>query len=211
MYPTLMRLRRKIARTRSLRPELTENQLEMAMEAPISPGTRYSRPARWFHWLVFLLVLLAYLFVNLSGFFERGSAGRTLSMQSHFLAGMAVLILVLPRLLHRIRNTPPPILPPLAGWENGLSAITHFLLYAFLVAQPLLGMLTVFYGGRGIGIPFTSLQIPSPMAVDHALHEKLGDIHGWIGTAFYYVIGLHIAGALWHHFRRKDNTLRRML
>jgi cytochrome b561 len=145
-----------------------------------------------------------------SDFFERGTAGRTLSLQSHFLAGMVVLILVLPRLLHRIRNTPPQIFPPLQNWETALSRITHFLLYAFLFAQPLLGMITVFSGGRGIPIPFIGLQIPSPMAADHALHESFEDIHGWIGTAFYYVIGLHIAGALWHHSMRKDNTLRRM-
>jgi cytochrome b561 len=28
---------------------------------------------------------------------------------------------------------------------------------------------------------------------------------------FYYVIGLHIAAALWHHLVRRDNTLQRML
>lgn len=181
------------------------------MEAPISSGSRYAPAARWFHWLVFAFVLLAYLFVNLSDFFPRGDIGRTLSLQSHFLAGMIVLVLVLPRLLHRIRNAPPAIVPPLANWEASLSRITHVLLYAFLVVQPVLGMLTVFAGGRGITIAFTGLQIPSPIAADHALHEQLEGVHGWIGTAFYYVIGLHIAGALWHHFVRKDNTLRRML
>jgi cytochrome b561 len=68
----------------------------------------------------------------------------------------------------------------------------------------------VFAGGRGIGIPGTALQIPSPMTANHALHDGLEDIHGWIGTVFYYVIGLHILGALWHHYRRRDNTLRRI-
>jgi cytochrome b561 len=43
------------------------------------------------------------------------------------------------------------------------------------------------------------------------MHEKLEDIHVWIGQAFYYVIGLHIVGALWHHFVRHDTTLRRII
>ena len=60
-------------------------------------------------------------------------------------------------------------------------------------------------------VPFTTLQVPSPMTPDHALHEQLGGLHENIGTIFYYVIGLHIAGALWHHFFRRDDTLKWML
>jgi cytochrome b561 len=91
-----------------------------------------------------------------------------------------------------------------------LSKLTHGLLYAFLVVQPILGLLSVWLGGRGIGIPGTSLMLPSPLTENHDLHEQLEDIHSWIGTVFYFVIGLHIVGALWHHFVRHDTTLRRM-
>jgi cytochrome b561 len=176
----------------------------------LPPEARYSRRSRLFHWWIFGFVALAYLLVNLVDLFERGTPARRAVLQSHFLVGLVVLVLVLPRLLHRLRNTPPPILPPIAGWEANLSRLTHVLLYAFLVVQPLLGLLSVWLGGRGIGIPGTSLMLPSPLSENHDLHEQLEDIHGWIGEAFYYVIGLHIAGALWHHFIRKDNTLRRM-
>ena len=68
----------------------------------------------------------------------------------------------------------------------------------------------MFAGGNGSVLPFTSLHIPSPMTANHDLSEQLGNIHGWVGTIFYYVIGLHILGALWHHFVRRDDTLRRM-
>ncbi len=171
---------------------------------------RYSARARWFHWLSFLFVLLAYAMINLRGATARGSDARTLVMAGHFIAGLVVLALVLPRLLHRLRNAPPPITPPIATWEATLSRITHVALYAFLLVQPLLGLMSVFTSGRGIGIPFTNVHIPSPMAVDRALSHQLEDIHGWIGTIFYYVIGLHILGALWHHIGRRDDTLRRM-
>lgn len=180
------------------------------MNLPSAPVARYSRRARWFHWLAFAFVALAYLLINLRGSFAKGSDGRTLSFQGHMLAGLVVLALVLPRLLHRLRNAAPPITPPLAAWDAVLSRITHVALYAFLIVQPLLGLLTVFSGGHGVGIPWTSLQIPSPMTANRALSDQLGNIHGWIGTIFYYVIGLHILGALWNHFVRRDDTLRRM-
>jgi cytochrome b561 len=175
-----------------------------------SPTLRYTRSGRWFHWLAFAAVALAYTFINFRGVFPRGTPASRVPMQGHILFGLVVLALVLPRLLHRLRHTPPPVVPPLARWESVLSRITHFALYAFLLVQPLLGLATVFANGP-LTIPFTALQVPSPMARDHALHEQLGQIHGTIGTIFYYVIGLHIAAALWHHFFRRDNTLRRML
>ena len=84
------------------------------------------------------------------------------------------------------------------------------MLYTFLVVQPLLGLLTVFSGGHGVIIPYTHVQIPSPMVANRALSEQLENLHGWIGTIFYYVIGLHILAASWHHFVRHDNTLQRM-
>jgi len=45
---------------------------------------------------------------------------------------------------------------------------------------------------------------------NRALGHQLEDIHGTIGTIFYYVIGLHILAGLWHHFVRRDDTLQRM-
>jgi cytochrome b561 len=175
-----------------------------------TPALRYTLSARWFHWLAFAAVTLAYGFINFRGVFPRGTPASRVPMQGHILFGLVVLALVLPRLLHRVRNTPPPVVPPLATWESALSRITHLALYAFLLVQPLLGLATVFANGP-LTLPFTTLQLPSPMAPDHALHEQLGELHETIGTIFYYVIGLHIAGALWHHFVRRDNTLRRML
>jgi cytochrome b561 len=177
---------------------------------PNAPVARYTRPARWFHWLAFAFVALAYLLINLRGIAAKGSAARALSLQGHMLAGLIVLALVLPRLLHRLHNVPPPIAPPLVTWEAGLSRLTHFLLYTFLVVQPLLGLLTVFSGGHGVIIPYTHVQIPSPMVANRALSEQVENLHGWIGTIFYYVIGLHILAASWHHFVRHDNTLQRM-
>ncbi len=180
------------------------------MPAALQSMVRYSRQARWLHWTIFALVALAYVLINLRGAFPRGSDALRTSMAAHYMAGLAVLVLVLPRLLHRMRNTPPPIAPPLAPWETWLSRLTHAALYAFLLVQPLLGLIAVLANGA-LPIPFTSLQIPSPLTRNHDLHEQIGHLHGTIGTIFYWVIGLHIAAALWHHFLRRDNTLRRMV
>jgi cytochrome b561 len=163
------------------------------------------------HWTVFALVLLAYVFINVFELFPKGSELRTTIKAAHFTAGIAVLLLVLPRGLLRLRSGRPPIVPALPYAMAWFSRLTHMALYAFLLAQPILGIVTLQLGGKAVKL-FGVTLLPSFVGTpDPALSHQLEDIHATIGTIFYYVIGLHIAAALWHHFGRHDNTLKRML
>lgn len=171
---------------------------------------RYAPLLRWIHWISFALVLLAYVAINVRGLFPRGSDGRANALAFHALAGIAVMLLMLPRLTARYRHPTPPILPPPDRWTQALSRITQAALYAFLIAQPIMGVVTLQLAGKSIGL-FGITVLPALSGVgDAQLAHRWEDIHGLVGEAFYYVIGLHILGALWHQFGRKDNTLRRM-
>jgi cytochrome b561 len=171
----------------------------------------YTPRARRLHWSMAALVLLAYLTSNLITWTVEASPERCFIIRMHFMAGLALLLLLLPRVLHRLRHTPPPIQPPLAGWQAASATFAHALLYAFLLAQPLLGLLSVWLGGYGIGIPLTSLAIPSPLPENAEWQLRAQQLHAWTGTAFYFVIALHAAGALWHRFGRRDDVLQRMV
>lgn len=178
---------------------------------PSTVVSRYPRALRWLHWCIFVLVLLAYVFVNLHEVFPRGSAARSNVLASHFLAGIAVLLLVLPRLGVRLTHTDPPVLPPLSRWMDLLSKATHVALYLFLIVQPILGIVTLQLGGESVTL-FGVTVVPALFGPgDRELSHQWEHIHGTLGTIFYYVIGLHIVAALWHHFGRRDNTLRRMI
>lgn len=176
----------------------------------IDSPSRYTRPARWLHWSMFALVALAYLCINLFELFPKGSAARTNVLATHFLAGLAVLLLVLPRLWVRAQHPPPPIVPPVDRWIGILGKLTHAALYLFLLVQPILGVITLQVGGKPVRLFGTTLLPSFADQPDRALSHQLEHLHGTIGTVFYYVIGLHILAALWHHFGRRDNTLRRM-
>ena len=178
--------------------------------ALVSDRARYSLGLRRLHWLMAVLVALAYVFIEQRGIFERGTAERAAMVQAHFWMGLSVLVLVVWRLLLRRRDGAPPITPLLPAWQAWPAKLLHLALYAFLLVMPVLGLLTAWTDGKVLFLPFTDIALPALLGQDEALAAQLEELHGSIGEAFYWVIGLHVLAAIYHHFIRRDDTLRRM-
>lgn len=171
---------------------------------------RYGSGLIVLHWLTLLLLIAVYALIELRGIFPRGSAGRMAMMQWHFMLGLTVLALLPIRLaLRAAGGTAPPISPPMPVWQERLARLMHLALYVFLLAMPLLGWFTL--SAQGKPIPFFGLQLPALLATDKSLGHSLEGIHETVGNIGYYLIGLHAAAALFHHYWTRDNTLRRML
>lgn len=178
--------------------------------AAYAGSPRYSVLARALHWLTFTLVAIAYVSINVRKLFERGTDERILASETHFLVGMVVLMITLPRLVNRFYERAPAILLPQPRWMGFASSITHGLLYVFLIVQPIMGILARLAEGEGIGLPFTDAVIPSFFGHQPELAKLMESSHVWLGEVFYWVIGLHIFAALFHLLVRKDNVLQRM-
>jgi cytochrome b561 len=158
-----------------------------------------------------ILIVLAYTLILSRTQFSRGSDLRTFVVQSHFWVGIVILIMAFYRIAERRRHRPPDITPPLEGLLHRAATLSHYLLYAFLFAQPLLGLFTVLIEKGSLPVPLTQFLIPSPFPISERFAESLEDLHKLLGSIFYYVIGLHVVAAIWHHFVRKDNTVKRMV
>lgn len=171
---------------------------------------RYSPALRRLHWLMALLVAAAYLLIEQRGLFPRGSAPRAAMVQGHYWMGLAVLLLAVWRLWLRRRDGAPPVTPALDAWNTWAARLLHVALYLFFIVQPLLGLATAWSDGKAVQLPFTGIALPALLPENEALAHSLEDLHGTIGELFYWVIGAHVAAALWHHFLRRDDTLRRM-
>lgn len=182
-----------------------------SLDSPLSSVQRYAPPAIFFHWLVALLIVIAYAAVITKGYLPKGSAPRALSMTIHEWVGIAVLVIAVPRLLWRlIKGAPGPL--PGQGWlVRAGSSLVHLLLYLFIFAQPVLGYLTLNAGGHVLTIPGLDIALPQFIGKDDEMRRSIKEIHETLGSAFYWVIGLHALAALWHHYFRRDDTLRRML
>jgi cytochrome b561 len=177
----------------------------------MSSNERYAFGLRAIHWAVVGLVAAAYALAEFRGWFPRGTPIRSAMMPLHFWAGIGVLLLLLPRVGLRLKHGVPAVVPPLASWERALSMLTHVALYTFLLVQPVLGVLILWSEGRGIPVPFTDIVLAPWFAPGAAIEDVAEDLHKLLATIFYWVIGLHIAAAIYHRFVRKDNVLKRML
>lgn len=174
-------------------------------------GSRYTTRLRRLHWVIALLMLAAYVLIEQRGLFPRGSDGRVLMMQGHFWAGVAILALALWRIVARVRDGAPPITPPLGRGTALAAKAIHGALYAFLIIMPVLGLATAWTDGKQVLIPFTAVALPALLAPNEGWAHSLEDLHGAIGEAFYWVIGAHVVAAFWHHWIKRDDTLRRMV
>lgn len=170
---------------------------------------RYGSLSIAMHWLMLLLLAAVYACINLRELYPRGSDLREGLKTWHFMLGLAVLALVVLRMVIRWLGDAPRIQPQPALWQRRLAGLMHLALYAFMIAMPLLGWLTLSAAGKPI--PFFGLSLPALVGADKALADSLKELHETIGTIGYYLIGLHAAAALFHHYVARDNTLSSML
>lgn len=170
---------------------------------------RYGSLTIGMHWLMLLLLAAVYACIELRQFYPKGSDPREALKQWHFMLGLSVFALVWLRLVFRWWGTTPQVHPAPGVWQHRLGQLMHLLLYLLMVVMPLLGWLVL--SAEGKPIPFFGLELPALVGADEALADWLQEIHETIGTVGYYLIGLHAAAALFHHYIRRDNVLMRML
>ena len=103
----------------------------------------------------------------------------------------------------------PPITPEPPRMLHLLSIAAHLSIYAWLVAMPFAGWTIL--SAEGDPIPFWGLNLPPLTSPDKALADQVKELHETGGTVGYFLLGLHAAAALFHHYFMKDDTLRRML
>lgn len=166
---------------------------------------RYGKVSVIFHWL--MAFLIGWQLLKLGDRIAEGEhwIGQTL-VPWHISIGTLLLGLIVLRLFwvasqrrHRPAQNPATALLVKAG---------HGLLYAGMLLLPLTGVLTMVGGGYGLtafGWEIVAQGDEIPWA------STLGSFHSPIALGLAILIAGHIAIALFHHFIRRDDTLRRML
>ncbi|MDT0508305.1 YceI family protein [Novosphingobium sp. MMS21-SN21R] len=169
---------------------------------------RYSLAAIILHWAIAALLLFQ---IGLGWALEDLPKGvaQFAGFQFHKSVGIAILLLSLARLA--VRSFKPRPLPvPASRPQMLLASGVHLLLYAVMVLGPLTGWIIVSTAKIRLQTMLFGV-VPWPdLPVGAALHEPAEGLHGLLGTIGFLLIVLHVAGALFHHFKRED-VIGRML
>ena len=165
----------------------------------------FSRLSIIMHWLMLALLAAVYACIELREFYPRGSDVREGLKTWHFMLGLSVFVLVWIRLAARALS---PRGPAPRTWPDALATVVHAALYILMIAMPVLGWLLL--SAEGDAVPFFGLTLPPLVTPDKALAERIEDLHTTLGSAGYWLIGLHAAAALFHHYVLRDPILRRM-
>ena len=170
---------------------------------------RYSGVARFLHWIIVLLVVAQFAIAWTMPEIGRGTTPTGL-IAWHLSVGATILGVMLLRAVYRLSHLAP--LPPtsLQPPLRFISRATHVLLYALLVALPLLGWANASARGWPVRL-FGVVRLPPISATGSPLGYQLGDVHKVMAISLLVVIGLHVLGALYHLLIVRDDTVRRML
>lgn len=170
---------------------------------------RYGSLSIGLHWFMLALIAAVYALMELRGIYPKGSDGRELMKTWHYMLGLSVLTLAAIRLLVNLASPSPGIRPEPPPMQKTIAKLMHLALYALMLGMPLVGWLIL--SAEGHAIPYFGLQLPALIGPNEGLKEALEEIHETAGTVGYFLIGLHAAAALFHHYFVRDNTLERML
>ncbi len=172
-------------------------------------ASSYGWPAQALHWSVVVLVIAQYVLANMA---EAADSRMDMFVlfARHKSVGLTIFALAVVRLVWRFMNEQPRLPVTMPVWQRTLAQATHWLLYVLVFLLPITGVL----GSAASNYPVTwfgAFAIPPLLEPNEALGDLLHEIHKILAGSLAVVAGIHLLGALKHHFVDKDDILRRML
>jgi cytochrome b561 len=168
---------------------------------------RFTAAQRVIHWLM-AICILAMLFIGV-GMVSTIEPKYLTLVSIHKPLGIAILVLALVRLALRLRYGAPPLPVKMAEPMKLGAYLSHYAFYLLMIGMPLIGwaMLSaaaypvVLYGG---------VRLPSILTLSDSLHTLLWNAHYYLAFAFFALILLHLAAALFHALIRRDGVFEAM-
>ncbi len=162
--------------------------------APKSPPAGYSLSQILLHWTIAALVIFQVFFgEGMEHAYNALNKGKTPNPSDvsaaniHVYVGIAVLVLAVLRLIVRVKNGAPSAPPGTTGPKKWIAAATQHTLYLVIFLMPVTGAIA-WFGGV----------------------EIVGTIHTIGKPLIFFLLLLHVAGALVQHFIAKTDVLVRI-
>ena len=134
---------------------------------------RYGTVAQLLHWGMFAVIGVQLIGAELMDELPKGTAIRGYAFDAHETLGLILLGLVFLRIVWKLANPAPAETG--AAWQRLAARAAHGLLYAVLVAIPVVGYLMVV--AKGHPAAFFAWDVPNLVGKDASLGEFAEDAH----------------------------------
>ncbi|NGZ85110.1 cytochrome b [Duganella aceris] len=162
--------------------------------------------ARLLHWAM-AIAIVTMLFVG---------AGMVVSLQYrtqllalHRPLGIAILLLAIVRLVNRLTRPTPALPSDLPAIQKFAAHASHWLLYALMLAMPVIGWAMLSAGGYPIPM-FGGMHLPAIVPHSAEAYGLLRPLHGALAYLLFLTILGHLGAALFHAWVRRDEVFGQM-
>lgn len=167
---------------------------------------RYPLRTRILHWLTAVLVFTTLLI----GFVMVNSIGSYASLRAiHMTLGVSILVIVVLRAANRFTHRVPKLPGSVGRLEHKLVIGSELMLYALMLAQPLVGWAMVSATGKPV-VVFGSVQLPRIAPFNADLFFALRQTHSVLAYTLVAVVAAHVSAVLLHTLTLRDGMLSRM-
>ncbi|MDU8927822.1 cytochrome b [Alisedimentitalea sp. MJ-SS2] len=158
------------------------------------------------HWLLAIAILVA-LFMGTFSLAETPNSdpNKIFGLRGHMSVGISILVLMLIRVITRFASTRPPKVETGNALIDTAGSVAHVGLYVLVFAMCISGLALANLAGLP-GIVFGGY---GTLPADFSEYGPRA-VHGIIAKLLMALVLLHVAGALYHQFIRKDGLIRRM-
>lgn len=171
---------------------------------------RYGRIARLLHWSLALLLTALFALGWWATELDYYDPWYRTVPDLHRSLGVLALALALIRVGWALFDRRPAPLAVSSRWQHRAAVAAHLLLYLAMLAIPATGYLLSTADGRPVQV-FGLFEVPALLPAASGREEWAGELHYLLAFGAAYLVLLHLAAALKHHFIDRDGTLRKMI
>jgi cytochrome b561 len=179
---------------------------------------RYGSVSIAFHWIIAALVILNLAGGIYMGYLPRADPSKALIIMLHKSTGLTILTLSVLRLVWRLMNPWQPLPIDMSPVLKFGARATHFLFYVLIIGIPLSGWAMVSASKNPAPIvwyglfewPKLGFVMSLPADQKKSWDHTLGATHELLAYFAIALIVLHVGAALYHHYVRRDQIMRRM-
>jgi cytochrome b561 len=169
--------------------------------------SRFPMASRLLHWTMAAMVL-AMLFIGIAMVGSLADYHRLVAI--HRPLGILILVLVVLRLANRLIRPAPPLPLDMPGILRLAAHASHALLYALMVALPLVGWAILSAAGNPV-VLIGAWHLPPILPPSDALHALLRPLHTVLAFVLFATFLVHLGAALMHALIFRDGIFQSMV